>query len=643
MFTLSDLPSLSRLNEIVRKNPRDSYLWVIGVVWALVQLYAGFFYMNIFKLTIIHVLSAISVTFAMNPTSTNRLPKQAAGAIDAVFTILPLVVMAYLLSIHHRLMTRISMVGTVTSLDILMGTIAVLLLLEAARRIVGLSLPIIGAVVIAYGFLGPVLPELIEHSGLTYTSMIDLLVLTDDAVFGVPAKISAQYVYLFVLFGAVLLESGAGDLFLRLAKSVGGSFTGGSAKIAVVASALMATINGSAVANTVSTGSITIPLMQRSGYSDEEAGAIEALASTGGQYMPPVMGAAAFILAEISGVPYFEVIIYAAIPATLYYIGVFGSVHFAAAKGDIGRIPAEELPSLRKTLGESAHLAVPILGMLFILFRTRNVELAAAVTVGLTMIVTALRSSTRMGPVGYLRSLKRGSEMVVSAAIPTAIAGIIIGVVFYSGVANRIASIIISLAGSALLPTLLIVALVSIVLGMGMPTSGAYVTVAILAVPALIGIGLPKISAHLFGLYFSVISMVTPPIALAAFAATGISGGDTWWTGIRAFVFGLPAYAIPFLFVLHPALLTKGTPLAIIGWFIVASLICLLLSVAGTGYLVTDLHIVERLLLTVGAGLLVLFPAMWWVGVTLLIVGLFRQARVFFIQYSSQVPSSTTK
>lgn len=627
-----DTFSLDQVERYIRNHPRESYLWIIGVSWGLTQLYAGVSYLNVFMLTYIHVLAAISVTFASNPLEIGWLSNRLRDTVDTVLTALPMTIMAYMLWIHDRLMTRIAVVGTVTTTDLLAGTLTVLLLLEAARRIVGISLPAIGFIVIVYGFMGPYLPNLIAHSGLTYTSMVDLLFLTDDAVFGVPAKISAKYVYLFVLFGAILLESGAGDLFLKLAKSVGGSFTGGSAKIAVVASALMATINGSAVANTVSTGSITIPLMQRSGYDAEEAGAIEALASTGGQYMPPVMGAAAFILAEISGTPYFDVIVYAAIPAVLYYVGVFGVVHFAAAKGDIGRVPAEDLPPLRESLAGTTHLAIPIVGLLVVLWRTRSVELAAAVTVGLTFVVTALRSSTRMSLIGYLRSLKNGSEMVVSAAIPTAVAGIIIGVIFYSGVANRIASIIVAFAGQALIPTLAIVAVISIILGMGMPTSGAYVTVAILAVPALIKVGVPIISAHLFGLYFAVISMVTPPIALAAFAAAGISGGDTWKTGIRAFMFGLPAYMIPFLFVIHPALLTRGTVPEIVGWFSVAAVLCLLLSAVGAGYLVNDLHIVERLVLTAGAVVVVFMPAWWWFGAALLALGLINQTRAFLDQ-----------
>lgn len=625
MSEAPDEYSMTSFGGYLREHPRESYLWVVGVVWGVVQLYAGLAYLNIFKLTYIHVLTAISVTFASYPLSSKYLTEQVRGAVDAILAAIPLAVIAYLLSIHGRLMSRIALVGDVTTLDLLAGVLTVILLLEASRRIVGITLPAIGCIVIAYGFAGPALPELFAHGGLTFPAMIDLLFLTDDSIFGVPSKISARYVYLFVLFGAILLESGAGDLFLKLAKSVGGRYRGGSAKIAVVASALMATINGSAVANTVSTGSITIPLMQRSGYTDEEAGAIEALASTGGQYMPPVMGAAAFILAEISGTPYFEVIVYAAIPAALYYIGVFGSVHFAAAKGNIGKVETDHLPPFRESLAETAHLAIPIIGLLAVLWQTRNVTLAATVTVGLTYVVIALRASTRMGPVGYLRSLKRGSEMVVTAAIPTAIAGIIIGVVFYSGVANRITSIIIAFAGEALLPTLLIVACVSIILGMGMPTSGAYVTVAILAVPSLVEIGLPPISAHLFGLYFAVISMVTPPIALAAFAAAGISGGDTWKTGIRAFVFGLPAYAIPFLFAFHPELLMQGSPVEIVGWFLLATGLCLVLSAAGVGYLFDDLHVAERGSLVIGGIITVFFPSVWWIGVLLLTSGLIRQ------------------
>jgi TRAP transporter 4TM/12TM fusion protein len=391
---------------------------------------------------------------------------------------------------------------------------------------------------------------------------------------------------------------------------------------------MMATINGSAVANTVSTGSITIPMMEKSGYDKESAGAIEALASTGGQYTPPVMGAAAFVLAELAGVPYLEVIVFAAIPALLFYIGVLSSVHYEAIRQDIEAIPREELPNRREAAAKVAHIAIPIVGLLYIMFDSGNVELAAAVTVVLTMAITVVRSETRMKLLGYLSGLKRASEMVISSTLPCAVAGIIIGVVFYSGIAARLIRIILTVTGGLLIPTLLLVAVAAIVLGMGMPTTGAYITVAILAVPALVSLGLPRISAHLFGLYFAVVSMVTPPIALAAFAAASVSGGNTWETGLKAFKMGASVYLVPFAFVFHPQLLTlNSSPQEIVVWTLVVGVLVSIFSAAGTGYMFTRISIPERILAIAGVLVVIFLPAYQLIGGLLVVVGIARQLR----------------
>jgi TRAP transporter 4TM/12TM fusion protein len=608
---------------------RTAFIWVLGITWALFQIYAALQYVRIITLVHVHVMAGIAMAFAINPTSYDLVPKRAAQALDTVLAITPLVIMVYLLQIEERIMERIAQVGEVTTMDIVLGTLTVILLLEATRRAIGWALPIIGGVFIVYAFTGPFMPSLISHSGLDYASMIDLMFLDDRSVFGIPAKISARYVYMFILFGAILLESGAGDLFLDFAKSIAGDRRGGPAKMAVISSAMMATINGSAVANTVSTGSITIPLMENSGYDKESAGAIEALASTGGQYMPPVMGAAAFVLAELSGVPYLKVIIYAAIPALLFYVGVFASVHFEAVKQNIGSMSREDLPKRREALAAVSHISIPIIGLLYVIYNTGDVERAAGVTVVLTMIIVLFRESTRMQLMGYLTGLKRASEMVLSATLPCAVAGIIIGVVFYSGVATRIVRIILTLTGGMLIPTLLLVAAASIVLGMGMPTTGAYITVAILAVPSLVALDVPTISAHLFGLYFAVISMVTPPIALAAFAAASVSDGDAWETGLKAFKMGLPVYLIPFAFVFHPQLLTiEGSALSIVLWVVITAILVVVFSAVGTGYMYTRISVPERLIAAAGVLIVIFLPAYQLIGGVLAVAGIARQLRI---------------
>jgi TRAP transporter 4TM/12TM fusion protein len=629
----NDVIGLSEIKEqaTIPSSPaefRTAFVWIVGISWALFHIYAGLQSVRILTLVHVHVLAGISVAIALNPLDNEWVPERLSQALDTVLTLTPLVILVYLLSIQQRLMERIAQVGEVTTVDMVLGTLTVILLLEATRRAIGVVLPLLGLFFIAYGFLGPQLPSLVSHSGLTYTSMVDLMFLDDRAVFGIPSKISARYVYLFILFGAVLLESGAGDLFLNFAKSIAGGLRGGPAKMAVLSSAMMATINGSAVANTVSTGSITIPMMEKSGYDKESAGAIEALASTGGQYTPPVMGAAAFVLAELAGVPYLEVIVFAAIPALLFYIGVLSSVHYEAIRQDIEAIPREELPNRREAAAKVAHIAIPIVGLLYIMFDSGNVELAAAVTVVLTMAITVVRSETRMKLLGYLSGLKRASEMVISSTLPCAVAGIIIGVVFYSGIAARLIRIILTVTGGLLIPTLLLVAVAAIVLGMGMPTTGAYITVAILAVPALVSLGLPRISAHLFGLYFAVVSMVTPPIALAAFAAASVSGGNTWETGLKAFKMGASVYLVPFAFVFHPQLLTlNSSPQEIVVWTLVVGVLVSIFSAAGTGYMFTRISIPERILAIAGVLVVIFLPAYQLIGGLLVVVGIARQLR----------------
>ena len=321
---------------------RGAYALVLGVIWACIHVYAGIWHISILELVHVHVLLALSLTFAVFPTTTKRLPRRVANAFDGALVLGSLGLLAYLLSENERLVTRIPQVGEVTTPDMVLGTLTLVLVLEASRRVTGLVLPAIGGLFLAYGYFGMYVPAPFFHSGIGHEGMIDIMFLDDRGIFGTPAKVSAQYVYLFVLFGGILVKSGAGQNLLNLAMAIAGNFRGGAAKIAVMTSAAMASINGSAVANTVSTGSITIPLMSESGYDDESAGAIESLASTGGQLMPPVMGAAAFVLAELSGVSYIDLIVYAVIPSLLFYVGVYTSVHLEAIKQDVPAIPRTE-------------------------------------------------------------------------------------------------------------------------------------------------------------------------------------------------------------------------------------------------------------------------------------------------------------
>jgi len=623
---------VGEVDHVVPRTPaglRESYVLAVAVVWAAFHIYAGLRHVNILQLVHIHVCLALSLTFAVRPSTAPFLPERGTQALDTVLASIPLVILGYLLTEQQRLLTRIPQVAEVTTVDLLLGTLLLLLVLEASRRITGAVLPAIGLLFLVYAFAGPMFPGLLEHGGIDYERIIDLMFLDDRGIFGIPAKVSARYVFLFVLFGAILVHSGAGTQFLDLARAIGGEYRGGAAKIAVMTSAIMASINGSAVANTVSTGSITIPLMSDSGYDDESSGAIESLASTGGQLMPPVMGAAAFVLAELSGTPYLDLIIYAIVPSLLFYLAVFTSVHLEALKQDIPPIPRDELPATGPAARATAHLAIPIVGLLYILYATRNIELAAGATVLLTFGSVQLHPDTRIGPVECFRACRRGAEMVLAAALPCAVAGIVIGVVFFSGLGARLTSLILSLTGGSLVITLLFVAVVAIILGMGMPTTGAYITVAVLAIPTLTELGIDPLSAHMFGLYFAVFSMITPPIAIAAFAASSISGADPMGTGIRAFKLGVATYAVPFLFVLNPVLLLQGaTVTEALFRTALAAVVVVLASIVGVGHLVERLTLPERLVIAAGCLVVVFVPSYLWAGIGVAAIGLLNQARL---------------
>ncbi len=515
--------------------------------------------------------------------------------------------------------------GITNTTDIVFGVIAVLLVLEATRRVVGLPLTLVGLAFLLYGYFGAWIPGYLGHRYYSPSRLIGFLYCSTEGIYGVAMAVSATYVALFVIFGAFLEKFGAGDFFVEVSLALTGRFRGGPAKAAVLSSALVGTISGSAVANVVTTGTFTIPLMKRVGYKPWVAGAVEALASTGGQIMPPVMGAAAFLLAEMINVPYAEVMKAALIPAILYFLSAYVLVHLEAVKEGIPILSAAERPSFGKVMRQGGYFLLTVLLLAFAIIRGITPMKAVVWAIGSVLLLYVLFSKDRVqvGKRTY-ESLADSAKAMITVAAACACAGLIVGVTAISGLGLKISQIMLSMSGQSPLLALLLTMVASLILGCGLPTTAAYVVLATMAVPALVKLGIPLMAAHLFVFYFGCISTITPPVALSAYAAGAIAKTDPSKVGWTAFRFGLVAYIVPFMWIYGPGLLMQGTALTVIRTLITSVTGVFLFSVAIEGYGLircslldrtlagaTGLLLIDPLLVTdiAGAVLLVVFAA----------------------------------
>ena len=464
-----------------------------------------------------------------------------------------------------------------------------------------LALPLMAVVFVLYALVGPYLPGPLAHRGIAPETLIDQMYLVTEGIFGIPLGVSATYIILFIIFGAFLERSGVGEFFIQLANAIAGGARGGPAKVAVVSSAMFGSISGSAVANVVTTGAFTIPLMKRVGYRPHFAGAVEAAASTGGQIMPPVMGAAAFVMAEFMGIPYLEVCKHALIPALLYFVAVLASVHFEALRTGLRGLPKEELPPLGRTLLRGGHMLLPVVIIVGLLIMGYTPMYAAIVATASTVVLSWLRKETRMGPRAIWDALERGAVNTLTAASACACAGIIIGVVALTGLGLKFTSVVLAVAAGNLLPALFLTMIAGLVLGMGLPTTPAYIVMAALLIPALMSMGVNMVAAHMFAFYFAIISAITPPVALASYAGAGVAKADSWQTGIAAVKLGATAYIVPFMVAFSPALLLIGSPDETIRSVLTAIIGVVCLAGGLQRYLLTRANLVEALLLLAAA------------------------------------------
>ncbi len=451
--------------------------------------------------------------------------------------------------------------GAETELDAIISIIGILLSLEVCRRVLGLAMTSIGMGMLAYAYFGTYLPDVIAHRGFGIERLATSLYLTTNGVFGVMANVLATYVILFIFFGAFLHKSGAGRFFIDLPMALAGKSTGGPAKVAVMASALFGSVSGSAIANTVSTGAFTIPLMKRAGFRPHVAGAIEPSASIGGMFMPPIMGAGGFLMAELTETPYAHIMLIAIFPALLYFFSVFCMIHFEAKKHKIEGTIDLDLPHWTVVLRKQWYFSLPLVIITVLMILGRSPGFSAFWATLSCIAISWVNKDTRMGPREIWEAIQTGARNTLIIGATLGVIGIIVGTISLTGIGLKFSDIIISLAGGNLLPAILLVALASLVLGMGVPVTAAYLITAVLAVPPLTEMGVVLIAAHMIVYWFSQDSNITPPVCVAAYAGAAIAGADPWKTGWTAFKFAKLLYVVPILFAFTPAILFEGKPL----------------------------------------------------------------------------------
>ncbi|MCI3921237.1 TRAP transporter permease [Paenibacillus sp. TRM 82003] len=521
----------------------------------------------------------------------------------------------------------IQRIGNFTTIDYVTGGIAMLLVLEATRRVVGVPIVVIASLFLLYALFGDFLGGFLQHRGYDLDRIIGQMYFTTEGVFGTPLQVSAKFIFLFLLFGAFLERTGVGAYFNELSLAVAGRRVGGPAKVAVFSSALQGTISGSSVANVVTSGSFTIPMMKRMGYKKEFAGAVEAASSTGGQIMPPIMGAAAFLMAEFTGINYWNIALAAAIPALLYFAGIWIMVHFEARRLGLRGLTKEELPDRWDVLKRS-YLLAPIIVIIAALMIGASPIRAALYGIASSILVSFFRADTRMTPKDFVLTLRNGARSALGVVAATACAGMIVGTVTLTGLGLKFANGLIDLSGGILLLTLFLTMISSILLGMGTPTTANYIITATIAAPALIQLDVPILAAHMFTFYFGIVADITPPVALAAFAASGISGGGPMRTGFNSSKLAIAAFIIPYVFVMSPELLMIDAY-----WY--ETLFVVLTASAGMfgvsagliGFWLRPMKAWERIW-SAAAGLLLIIPG--WVTDT---VGLGSLAIIVLIQY----------
>ncbi|MGM0874673.1 MAG: TRAP transporter permease [Bacillota bacterium] len=586
------------------------YIAFFGLLaFSLFQLYTAIF--GVFTAQIqrtVHLGFALSLIFLLFPANRKKRQKgklQIAWY-DGILAVLSIGVGAYWPFFFKDLVMS---VGRLTTLDFIVGLLAILLVLEATRRAVGLPIMIIAIIFVLYGLFGQYMPGFLSHRGLSMDRLVQTMFFTTEGILGTPLAVSSTFIFLFLLFGSFLIRTGVGQYFNDLSIAIAGRSIGGPAKVAIFSSALQGTISGSSVANVVTSGAFTIPMMKKLGYKKEFAGAVEAAASTGGQLMPPIMGAAAFLMIEFigNGISYWDIAKAATIPAILYFAGIWIMTHFEAKRLGLRGLTKEEMPSRKEVFGK-IYLLIPIVAIIVLLMSNITVTHAALYSILISIVVGFINKDARMKFIDIIFALVDGARTALGVAAATAAAGIIVGIVTKTGLGLKLANGLIELSGGYLIPTLMLTMVAALILGMGSPTTANYVITSTIAAPAIILLGVPDLPAHLFVFYFGIIADITPPVALAAFAAAGVSGGEPIRTGIESSKLAIAAFIIPYIFVLSPELLMIDTTWLEVVWVVFSAIAGMTAIGAGViGYWMRGMHWLERIIAVI-VGLLLIYP-----------------------------------
>jgi TRAP transporter 4TM/12TM fusion protein len=594
---------------------------VIGVAFSIFHLYAAYFgQAQSYLHRTMHVTFMVILCIILKPTGRKSWKDPINGwlAYDVLCIALTIGVQAY---ICWDALEFINRRGLADPVDLTIGVTMILLVMDATRRIIGWFMVFLGAFFIFQSAYGEYFFGIFFGPSIDWSLIINDLFMEEEGIYTIPISISASFVVLFIIFGAFIMRTGVGELFKDVAYGLMGRQVGGPAKAAVLSSAFMASISGSAVSNVATTGTFTIPLMKKMGYPPAFAGAVEACASTGGVFTPPIMGAVAFIMAEFLGVSYWEVVKAAAIPAAIYFVAVLAMVHFRSYR--MGLVPhsAEELPSAWAALKERGHMLLPVVALVGALVIGYSPIFAALLGIVSVFALSWIRPETRMTPVTFLSALEDAARMMVSVAVPSAAAGLIVGAVYFSGLAVRFSTSIIDLSQGSTILALGLAMIICIILGMGITVTALYILVAALVVPALTQLGVEPMAAHLFALHFGVHSYITPPVALSAFAAAAIARSDPMKTAFQAARLALAAYILPYMFVYSPGLVWVGAWHEILISTVTAMVGVVALAAAVEGWFLGPSSPWQRIVLAAGA-LLLVAPPLWSHGAGFVLVAL---------------------
>ncbi len=580
----------------LRKLSGKVALWalILSVFTSLIHIWMNSFGLTVvIKRNIIHIGLLMALAFLYYP-ATSRSPKNRPSIFDWIFSFWMIGIAIYFYTNYERMVRSLL---TPTTADYIYGISLMLLVIEASRRVIGLPLTLFSVFFLFYAYFGPYFPEPFSHQGYNFRRIMIRMTMTDEGIPGIAVMVSSSYVFMFVLFSSFLKASGASKFFNDLAAAIAGDKRGGPAKMAIIASALTGTISGSSQANVVTTGSFTIPLMKETGYKPYFAGAVEAISSTGGILMPPIMGAAAFIMSSFLGVPYLKIMYAGFIPALLYYFTLYHMVDLGAVKWHLVGVPKERLPKIKEVIRERGHMAIPLIFLIAVLIMGFSPLMSALIGLVLIIIIGALKENTRLSLKDIINALNEGAMGAISIAIVCAIVGYIIGVVGMTGLGQVIGQNIVEFAHGHLWLTLIMCMITAIILGMGLPAAACYIITVTVAAPALIMMGVNQLAAHFFAFYFGTMSAVIPPVALTSYTAAAIAKAPPTKVALTGFSIGIAGFIIPYLYVYNPVLLLINFSWGTLLWALLGALVGLYsMAIAIIGILKRPVPIYGRII-----------------------------------------------